>query len=118
VSFHLSLPVRSIEESIDFYTRVLQATVTHRDPGGYVNLDFYGTQLTLHPGEPVKLPRDFHFGVNLDAEGFERLAGALDTEVQVADAGTVMERKKVYVRDPNGYVVEIKSAASRRGVGR
>lgn len=113
-SFHLSLTVHSTEESVDFYTRVLQATVTHRDPSGYVNLDFYGTQLTLHQGEPVHLPRDFHFGVNLDDDEFEQLANALDAEVNVADAGTALERRKLYVRDPNGYVVEIKSAASRR----
>ena len=107
-SFHLSLPVRSIDESVDFYTRVLGARVTHRDPSGYVNLDFYGTQITLHQGDPVPLPRDFHFGVNLGIEEFERLADTLDTEVKVTDAGTALERKKLYVRCPNGYVVEIK----------
>lgn len=107
-SFHLSLPVRSVEESVEFYTRVLQATVTHRDPGGYVNLDFHGTQLTLHPGEPVALPRDFHFGVNLGIEEFERLTSTLGVAVTVAEAGTPMERRKAYLRCPSGYVVEVK----------
>jgi uncharacterized protein len=107
-SFHLSLPVRSVEESVDFYTRVLHATVTHRDPSGYVNLDFYGTQLTLHQGTPVVLPRDFHFGVNLPLDDFARLAATLDAEVKVVDAGTELERRKVYVRCPSGYVVEVK----------
>lgn len=104
----MSLPVHSVEASVDFYTHILGATITHRDASGYVNLDFHGTQLTLHPGTPVELPRDFHFGVNLGVEEFDRLAARIGAEVKVADAGTAMERKKVYVRCPSGYVIEIK----------
>jgi extradiol dioxygenase family protein len=73
-----------------------------------VNLDFYGTQITLQPGATFAPPPDFHFGVNLGVEEFDRLARTIDTEVRVVDAGTPMERKKLYLRCPSGYVIEVK----------
>lgn len=108
-SFHLSLPVRSIDESVEFYTSVLQATVTHRDPSGYVNLDLYGTQITLQPTPTLPPPPpNFHFGVNLSIEDFDHLAARLGEEVRVVDQGTPMERKKLYLRCPSGYTIEVK----------
>lgn len=114
---HLSLGVTSLEESVDFYTRVLGCTVTHRDPGGYVNVDLRGAQITLkETAAPIQPPAEFHFGVNLSLEEFDELAesivasgyGGVVARPQVIDAGTPMERKKMYVRCPSGYLVEIK----------
>ena len=113
-SFHLSLPVRSVEESAEFFT-VLGGSVVHRDPSGYVNVDLFGVQLTLTPGDPGG-GSDFHFGVNLPAGDFDKIAQRLlaDSRVEivspphVVDAGTPMERRKMYVRCPSGYLVELK----------
>ena len=115
-TFHLSLGVRSVEESVDFYVRVLNATVSHRDPTNYVNLELFGAQLTLQPGTEASIPADFHFGFNLPMQEFERLAeqilasGYPDIAMKpkVVDAGTPLERKKMYVRCPSGYLIELK----------
>jgi extradiol dioxygenase family protein len=116
-AFHLSIGVRSIDASVEFFVRLLGATVLHRDPSGYVNLDFFGSQITLkhHPQIEPQLP-DFHFGVNLSLEDFERLSRRLlETgrefvvrDPEIWDAGTPLERKKMYLRCPTGYLVELK----------
>ncbi|MEA2465857.1 MAG: uncharacterized protein QOJ98_3604 [Acidobacteriota bacterium] len=114
-TFHLSLGVHSLDESVDFYMRVLNATVTHRDASGYVNLELFGAQITLQRAAETAIPADFHFGFNLPMDEFERLADhilASGSEVamgpKVVDAGTPLERKKMYVRCPSGYLIELK----------
>jgi extradiol dioxygenase family protein len=115
--FHLSIGVKSIEDSLDFFTRVLSAKVLHRDPSGYVNIDFFGSQITLKQNATVipDLP-DFHFGVNLSLSEFDQLAENIlkngrdhvAMEPEVWEAGTPMERKKMYLKCPTGYLVELK----------
>jgi extradiol dioxygenase family protein len=119
-AFHLSLGVQSIEESVDFYVRVLGAAVAHRDPSGYVNLELFGAQITLQPGAVAVIPPDFHFGFNLAMEELERLADtilasgyeSIVMQPKVVDAGTPLERKKMYLRCPSGYLIELKGYAS------
>ena len=115
--FHLSLGVTSITASVDFFEKVLKATVTHRDPSGYVNLDFYGSQITLKESPDLNptLPH-FHFGLNLGLVAFEQLSKSIlesgyegtVTQPKVFDEGTPLERKKMYVKCPTGYLIEIK----------
>jgi extradiol dioxygenase family protein len=119
-TFHLSLGVQSIEQSIDFYVRVLNATVAHRDPSGYVNLELFGAQITLQPDTETVISPDFHFGFNLAMDEFERLANhilvsgyaGVAMQPKVVDAGTPLERKKMYVRCPSGYLIELKGYRS------
>ncbi len=108
-NFHLSLGVRSIEESVSFFADKLGARVIHRDPSGYVNIDFYGAQITLKadPGIVPSLAH-FHFGVNLPLEEFARLADGLGVTPETWDAGTPLERRKFYLKCPTGYVIELK----------
>lgn len=116
-NFHLSIGVHSIEESINFFTKLLQAKVLHRDPSGYVNIDLFGTQITLKKNENInpQLP-DFHFGVNLPLNEFDKIAVHILEQGQefvhmkpeVWDVGTPMERKKMYLKCPTGYFVELK----------
>jgi extradiol dioxygenase family protein len=116
-TFHLSIGVKSIEESLNFIVGVLRGKVLHRDPSGYVNIDFFGSQITLKQNsEVVPNLREFHFGVNLSLKDFDELSTTiLDSEPEfvtmtpeIWDAGTPMERKKMYLREPTGYVIEIK----------
>ena len=116
-SFHLSLGVNDIEKSIIFFEGLLKGTVTHRDKSGYVNIELFGSQITLKENENIKpdLP-DFHFGLNLDLDEFESLSqsimkegkGVVEMGPKVIDAGTSMERKKMYLKSPTGYLVELK----------
>ncbi|MES2767882.1 MAG: hypothetical protein V4596_01950 [Bdellovibrionota bacterium] len=115
--FHLSIGVRSIESSVDFFTRVLTATVQHQDPSGYVNIDFFGTQITLKQNPLIEpnLP-DLHFGINLGIAEFNQLSEnilmqdpkCISMAPTVVDPDTKLERKKMYVKCPTGYLVEIK----------
>jgi extradiol dioxygenase family protein len=116
-TFHLSIGVHSIDESVEFFVSLLEAKVLHRDPSGYVNIDFFGSQITLKQNVDVNpdLP-NFHFGVNLSLQEFERVSKrALEVgrrhvamEPEVWDAGTPSERKKMYLKCPTGYTVELK----------
>lgn len=116
-NFHLSLGVKSIEDSVSFFTKLLRAKVLHRDPSGYVNIDLFGSQITLKNNSEInpELP-DFHFGVNLSLQEFNELSVHILTngrefvhmEPEVWEAGTQMERKKMYLKCPTGYFVELK----------
>jgi extradiol dioxygenase family protein len=115
--FHLSIGVRSMEESVDFFTRVLRGAIAHRDPSGYVNVDLYGCELTLKPNESIVANLDdLHFGLNFDINAFEELARHVIASApervvmapKTVDAGTAIERRKMYLRCPTGYLIELK----------
>lgn len=115
--FHLSIGVNSIEDSVTFFENILTSKVLHRDPSGYVNIDFFGSQVTLKSIPNIKPElEELHFGVNLSLIEFDKLAKKILTseykniimEPTVVDAGTPMERKKMYVKCPTGYLFEIK----------
>ncbi len=115
-AFHLSLGVNSIDEEVKFFTSVLGARVTHSEPK-YTNLNVFGAQITLKNVSDIKadLP-EFHFGFNLSLDQFSELASSLVksnsmqlvTRPAVIDAGTLFERKKMYLKTPSGYLVELK----------
>lgn len=102
-AFHLSIGVHSIEESVSFFTKILNAKILHRDHSGYVNIDFYGNQITLKQNTSI-VPdiADFHFGINLSLKEFDELASNImqngrrfvSTEPEIWDLNTPMERKK------------------------
>jgi extradiol dioxygenase family protein len=122
-SFHLSIGVHSIDKSVEFFESLLGAKILHRDPSGYVNIELYGSQITLKHNADVNpnLP-DFHFGVNLSLEEFESVSRRVQ-ELQhkdaapapeVWDAGTSLERVKMYLRCPTGYKIELKGYKDKR----
>lgn len=114
-TFHLSLPVPHVERSVEFFTELLGGTVTHRDASGYVNVDLLGVQLTLVPGTPAPSD-DFHFGLNVGLAELDAIAARLSTsslaqvvsKPRVVDEGTGLERTKLVVRCPAGYLIELK----------
>lgn len=118
--FHLSIGVKSIDESVKFFTDVLNGKVTHQEPG-YVNVSLFGHQITLKPNKGISpdLP-DFHFGFNMSLADFKKISDkVLSTaselvhmEPKVVDGGTSMERKKMYLKCPTGYLVELKGYTS------
>lgn len=115
--FHLSIGSKSIEDSVHFFTEVLPGLVAHRDESGYVNIELFGAQITLksNPSISPNLP-DFHFGFNVSLSEFNDLANKIadrynsfiSMEPKVVDGGTLMERKKMYLKSPTGYLVELK----------
>ncbi|NRA66193.1 MAG: hypothetical protein HRU19_17025 [Pseudobacteriovorax sp.] len=115
--FHLSIAAKEIEKEAQFLCELLGGTVTHRDPSGYINIDLQGCQITLKTNSLVEVNlQDFHFGFNLDSDEFEMISSRIiESKYQdivmkpkVIDAGTPIERKKMYLKSPTGYLVELK----------
>lgn len=120
MSFHLSLPVRDLEESRKFYVEVLQAKIT-RDEPAYVNFDLDGAQITLHERRNMTAPSpDMHFGMNLSVERFKELATHIEqvaahcvkVKPTIVEAGTARERHKMFIRCPSGYSIEVKGVSA------
>jgi extradiol dioxygenase family protein len=120
--FHLSLGVQSINESIDFFEKVMNSKVVHRDPGeAYVNIDFFGSQVTLKPIPDINPEmRELHFGVNLNLDEFNEISqhilnskyDGILSEPKIVDEGTEIERRKMFIKCPTGYIFEIKGYRS------
>lgn len=118
--FHLSIAVNSLKDMSYFFEEVLQAKIIHRDPSGYINVDFWGNQITLKEVPDFDCTmRDLHFGVNLNLAEFEKYTThILNTEYEniltkpkIVEAGTTMERRKMFLKCPTGYLFEVKGYA-------
>jgi extradiol dioxygenase family protein len=122
---HLSLPVRDLDEARAFYVDVLGCKIG-RVRDGWIDVWFYGMQLTLHE-EPDLVsapdPRGVrHFGVTLGAEELARLLDRVRTQNVVPSiewlrplatdhAGTPRAQTKAMIVDPSGNAIELKSYA-------
>ena len=116
--FHLAFPVKDLEESKAFYLKYFDAKVG-RETETWIDIHFFGHQLTLHERPDETLPTDQqgvrHFGVILPLEVWEALAEKLKTlgceflmEPTVRFEGTPEEDRKILVADPSKNVVELK----------
>jgi uncharacterized protein len=112
--FHLSIPVRDLEEDLSFYTTRLGAVPGRRE-AGWADIALFGAQLTLQhrPDDVVDpMPRSRHFGATLGWSEWEKLVGSLDTFVEpprVDHEGSEREQAKAMVRDPSGNLIELKA---------
>ena len=126
--FHLALPVADLGPTRAFYTELLGCS-TGREDARWLDLDFFGHQVTLHlvdasEAEAATNPVDGdavparHFGVILEPADWQTLASRL--EAQGADfiirprtrfAGSAGEQSTLFVRDPSGNALEFKSFA-------
>ena len=89
-SFHLALPAGDLQETEKFYTEILGCKTGNREKGKWVDIDFWGNELTLHQTK-IKLPRERHdvdmgnvpvphFGVHLKKEVFEHIKSNLESK--------------------------------------
>jgi extradiol dioxygenase family protein len=119
---HLSLPVRDLEESKAFYVELLGCGLG-RERDEYIDIWFYGLQLSLHEQPDQLLDATAtgcrHFGVTLTRAALDELLARLDAggvdwvdRVTTDYPGTPQEQTKAKVRDPSGNVIECKSYAN------
>jgi uncharacterized protein len=118
---HLSLPVDDLESSRRFYVDVLGC-----EPGrdrtelGFVDVWFYGLQLTLQEQPGQHLTEDQHgarhFGVALDRAALDELLARLRASsvrwmapISTDTTGTLGGKTSVKILDPSGNVIELKS---------
>ncbi len=129
--FHLAVPVGDITTALDFYCNVLgceKGNSEFKYPDAWVDINFWGNELTLHSSEEfekveakrhnvdmgnVTVP---HFGVHLDAEAFAKLKERLaEHKIKYIDepyirfAGTRLEQETMFIADPYGNAMEIKT---------
>ena len=124
--FHLAIPVTDIDAAHRFYVHVLGCG-TGRTASRWLDLDFFGHQVTLHlvdEGDPgmATNPVDSddvparHFGIVLDRPDWDALSRKLRQsgvefliEPKIRFAGEVGEQSTMFLRDPSGNAIEFKS---------
>jgi hypothetical protein len=115
--FHLSIPVRDLEEAVGFYRSYLGAEI-RRNTATFADALLFGAQITLQndaANVSSPMPRTRHFGATLPWDEWEsvteRFAGT-DLVVEtptVSYAGTPTEQGKMMITDPSGNLIEIKA---------
>ena len=115
--FHLSIPVRDLDEAADFYRSQLGATIGRRTDE-FADVLMFGAQVTLQndPGNvTLPMPRTRHFGATLSWDEWELVAsrfagGPLVVESRsISYAGEPVEQGKIMIVDPSGNLIEIKA---------
>ena len=125
-SFHLAIPAGDLKKAEAFYTEVLGCKAYHREEGKYIDIDFWGNELTLHKSS-IKLPKEKHevdmgevtvphFGVHLKKDVFEKIKKNIEkSRINYLDKpytrykGTEHEQNTFFIQDPNGNVLELKT---------
>jgi extradiol dioxygenase family protein len=127
--FHCAVEAGNLDETVKFYTDILFCKTDNSEEGKWVDIDFWGNELTLHSSTPrssehgdrhdvdmgaVVVP---HFGVHLERDVFEKIKKSVEDTVGYLDkpytrfANTEYEQQTFFVMDPNFNVLEIKSLA-------
>lgn len=122
--FHLAIHITDLDEARAFYGGVLGCK-EGRSTDTWVDFDFFGHQLSLHLGEPVKTTRTGkvgdhmvmmpHMGAVLPLDDWMALADRLqkagidfDIPPVVRFAGGPGEQRTMFFFDPSGNPIEIK----------
>jgi len=127
--FHLALPVSDLGSAEAFYCGLLGCS-KGRTASRWIDLNFYGHQVTLHlvdAGEVTDTPKNpvdgdqvpaKHFGVVLEMAEWRSLAARLEEagcEFLLAPRlrfeGEVGEQATLFLIDPSGNALEFKSFA-------
>ncbi len=117
--FHLSLPVRDIEQTRAFYCGVLGAVPGRATPE-WIDLIVFGHQVTFHQRPAQVLPPEAqgvqHFGAILDWADWEALCARttvsgypLPVPPAIIRQGSLEEHGKLVLRDPSGHLLEFKA---------
>ena len=128
-SFHLAIPAGDLEKAEAFYTKILGCKTGNREKDKWVDIDFWGNELTLHQTS-MKLPRERHdvdmgdvcvphFGVHLEENDFEEVKKRIEaSDIDYFDKpyrrfiGSKFEQETFFVEDPNRNVLEIKTMSN------
>ena len=124
--FHLAIPAGDVNLAKKFYCDVLGCKTGNSEDGFWVDIDFWGNELTLHQSEErlPKIRHDVdmgvvmipHFGIHLPEGEFQ----ALKERIEMAGltyldkpyrrfVGSKYEQETFFIEDPNGNVLEMKT---------
>ena len=113
--FHLSIVVPDIAAAKQFYCNFLNCPLGH-DAGSWVNILFYGHQLTIHQeSQSMKsIPID-HFGPIMDKADWLTVADTIKKNdipfvmpPSIKNQNQPDESGKFLIRDPAGHLLEFK----------
>ena len=125
-TFHFAIPAGDLPITEKFYVEVLGCATGNREAGRWVDIDFWGNELTLHQSNEVlpSVKHDVdmgkvevpHFGVHLNEEDFQRI------KIRIGNSGfdylqkpyrrfigTEFEQEAFFIEDPNGNILELKT---------
>ena len=123
---HLAIPAGDLKTTVKFYTDILGCTLGNGEEGRWVDVNFWGNELTLHQSHEqmpnvrhdvdmgaVKVP---HFGIHLSQADFDGI------KARIAEAGLTYidepyrrfkgdkyEQETFFIADPNNNILEIKT---------
>ncbi len=124
--FHLAVPAGNLGVATKFYTDILGCKLGNREEGKWVDVDFWGNELTLHKTE-MKLPNERHdvdmgkvpvphFGVHLNKNVFNKIKENLQLnnikyldEPYIRFKGQKEEQETFFIKDPHGNILELKT---------
>ena len=124
--FHLAIPAGNLSIAAKFYENILGCKLGNREEGKWIDVDFWGNELTLHKTD-TKLPRERHdvdmgsvsvphFGVHLEKEVFEKIKENLKAnnikyldEPYTRFKGKEEEQQTFFIEDPHGNILELKT---------
>lgn len=123
---HLAIPAGNLSTAKEFYCDILGCKAGNSEEGRWVDIDFWGNELTLHESEErlptvrhdvdmgaVAVP---HFGIHLENEEFQALKARIEAaglpyidKPYVRFKDTEHEQETFFIEDPNGNVLEMKT---------
>ena len=124
--FHLAVPAGDLSIATNFYEKILGCKLGNREEGKWIDVDFWGNELTLHKTE-MKLPNERHdvdmgnfpvphFGVHLDKNVFNKIKENLKSNnIEYLDEpytrfkGKKEEQETFFIKDPHGNILELKT---------
>jgi len=128
-TFHLAISAGDLHNAIYFYCNILGCTKGNSEfkpPDAWCDINFWGNELTLHASNCKQTSEQHnvdmgnvlvpHFGVHLEAYEFKGLKERLiQNNIKFIDdpyirfEGEVLEQETMFIKDPNGNVLEIKT---------
>lgn len=123
---HLAIPAGDLTLAKKFYCDLLGCKTGNSEQGRWIDIDFWGNELTLHQSEE-RLPKvrhdvDMgavavpHFGIHLTENDFQHLKERIEaSSFDYLDkpyrrfVSNEFEQETFFIEDPNGNVLEMKT---------
>ena len=90
-TFHFAIPAGDLPITEKFYVEVLGCATGNREAGRWVDIDFWGNELTLHQSR-------------IENSRFDYLQKPYRRFI-----GTEFEQETFFIEDPNGNILELKT---------
>ncbi|SVB72739.1 uncharacterized protein METZ01_LOCUS225593 [marine metagenome] len=128
-TFHLALEVGDIDSALKFYVDMLGCESADKELPNWIDINFFGNELTLHASDPTNKPKfeahhvdsmnDVmvpHFGVHLRRKDYNDIKKRIEEnkigyllKPFIRFEGKMLEQETFFIKDPHCNILEIKS---------